>query len=314
MTWYYAENRTQVGPVDDAALDALAREGRIQPDTLVWREGMADWQPYRVARPAQAAALLTPGTPTPVAAGGINLGKPADAAPGYGAAPQAAPYGSPQPSPYAPPPPGPGYGPASADADRRFCSECGQSYAAADLVNIGNAQVCARCKPAVMQRLREGVGVPGQQVFAGFWIRVVAKLIDYVILMVVTIPLTILSVLVALPGVLAGSQGNDTAAAAATLGAVLIQLAISVVSLIFWVLYEAWFTTRKGGTPGKLILSLQVVRPDGARLTFGRAVGRTFAQLINSFTFLIGYVIAAFDAQKRALHDMICDTRVVVRR
>lgn len=44
--WYYGENGGQLGPVDDHALQALVAEGRITAQTLVWREGMANWQPY----------------------------------------------------------------------------------------------------------------------------------------------------------------------------------------------------------------------------------------------------------------------------
>jgi hypothetical protein len=48
MKWYYAEAGQQVGPVDDAQFRQLVIEGKIRAETLVWREGMADWLPYRV--------------------------------------------------------------------------------------------------------------------------------------------------------------------------------------------------------------------------------------------------------------------------
>ena len=44
--WYYGENGGQLGPVDDHALQALIAQGRITSQTLVWREGMTNWQPY----------------------------------------------------------------------------------------------------------------------------------------------------------------------------------------------------------------------------------------------------------------------------
>ncbi|GHB92766.1 DUF975 family protein [Cerasicoccus arenae] len=46
MEWYYALNNQQQGPVSEADLRGMAQAGVIQPDTLVWRQGMADWQPY----------------------------------------------------------------------------------------------------------------------------------------------------------------------------------------------------------------------------------------------------------------------------
>jgi uncharacterized RDD family membrane protein YckC len=54
MGWFYSDQGRQIGPVDDAALDDLARRGVIRNETLVWRDGMPNWQPYglvRVPRP-----------------------------------------------------------------------------------------------------------------------------------------------------------------------------------------------------------------------------------------------------------------------
>ena len=45
MAWFYAEGGQQKGPVDDSVLDDLVRSGVIRPETLIWREGQANWQP-----------------------------------------------------------------------------------------------------------------------------------------------------------------------------------------------------------------------------------------------------------------------------
>src|SRR5262245_43870570 len=76
MNWYYVEQGQQAGPVDDAQLEELRRSGRIQADTLVWRDGMANWAPYseakgepaglRLATPAVAAAPAASGVPEAV--------------------------------------------------------------------------------------------------------------------------------------------------------------------------------------------------------------------------------------------------------
>jgi hypothetical protein len=50
MNWFYAEGNQQNGPVSDSQLDELLRSGKISPATLVWREGMSQWQPLNVAR------------------------------------------------------------------------------------------------------------------------------------------------------------------------------------------------------------------------------------------------------------------------
>lgn len=44
--WFYSLKGRQTGPVDTADLTRLAATGVVQPDTFVWREGMADWEPY----------------------------------------------------------------------------------------------------------------------------------------------------------------------------------------------------------------------------------------------------------------------------
>lgn len=43
--WYWSENGQQQGPCDSKQLKELARAGRIRPDSLVWKSGMAEWTP-----------------------------------------------------------------------------------------------------------------------------------------------------------------------------------------------------------------------------------------------------------------------------
>jgi len=50
MNWFYALDDRQQGPVADSQLDVLLQGGMIKPETLVWREGMANWQPLREVR------------------------------------------------------------------------------------------------------------------------------------------------------------------------------------------------------------------------------------------------------------------------
>jgi hypothetical protein len=53
-SWWYSQDKHKNGPVDEAELVSLAREGKIGRSALVWTSGMADWQP------AAAASLLAP--------------------------------------------------------------------------------------------------------------------------------------------------------------------------------------------------------------------------------------------------------------
>jgi uncharacterized membrane protein len=72
MNWYYAAGGQQQGPVDDAQLDALIQAGTVTQDTLIWREGMAGWQPLRQARPTAGGspALAAPPLAAPPIADG----------------------------------------------------------------------------------------------------------------------------------------------------------------------------------------------------------------------------------------------------
>ena len=60
MNWYYASNGQRQGPITGAELEKLTLSGMIADQTLVWREGMKEWQPYAAVRPAPAL----PTTPT----------------------------------------------------------------------------------------------------------------------------------------------------------------------------------------------------------------------------------------------------------
>jgi uncharacterized RDD family membrane protein YckC len=85
------------------------------------------------------------------------------------------------------------------------------------------------------------------------------------------------------------------------------------ISMLVAASYNIFFVGKFGATPGKMALRLKVVTASGGTVSYARATGRYFAELLSSITLLIGYIMAAFDEQKRALHDRICDTRVIRR-
>ncbi|MFT3990258.1 MAG: DUF4190 domain-containing protein [Luteolibacter sp.] len=58
-SWFYAHNGAQLGPVDDGQFRAMIAQGRILPDTLVWREGMPAWLPLSQAD-LSVDAVFTP--------------------------------------------------------------------------------------------------------------------------------------------------------------------------------------------------------------------------------------------------------------
>jgi hypothetical protein len=70
MSWYYASGGQPQGPVDEAQFEAMVQSGQIKPADLVWREGMANWQPLSTVRPTVAGAADAP----PPVTGGAALG------------------------------------------------------------------------------------------------------------------------------------------------------------------------------------------------------------------------------------------------
>jgi uncharacterized RDD family membrane protein YckC len=178
------------------------------------------------------------------------------------------------------------------------CSECNRDFNDDDLIAFGDSLVCAECKPLFVQRLREGVAVAGERTYGGFWIRFGAKLIDGIILYVVNAVLGFTVMLVV------GSWKNPSTVIAAT-------ILSNVLSLVINLAYVTYFLGKFGATPGKMACGLKVIRPDGEKITYGRACGRFFAEMLSAMTLGIGYIMVAFDEEKRALHDRICDTRVI---
>ena len=66
-----------------------------------------------------------------------------------------------------------------------------------------------------------------------------------------------------------------------------------------------------GATLGKMACKVRVVTADGEKVSYGRATGRYFAKILSYIVCLIGFIMAFFDQERRALHDRICNTRVI---
>ena len=46
MDWYYAVESDHKGPVSEEEFQRLVQQGVVTPQTLVWHQGMASWQPH----------------------------------------------------------------------------------------------------------------------------------------------------------------------------------------------------------------------------------------------------------------------------
>ena len=255
--WYYADaERQRQGPLAAEELVQRFHQGRLRLDTLVWRDGLADWQPLRdfsselSLHQAPAETFYTPVDPVPAPPFPVDPAGSAFSDARLGAD-----------SPYAPPS-------AALTSDEAF-------YAG------------------------------GEVVYAGFWKRVAAYVVDG---LVVGIAGAILGAIIGgVIGALLASGSSDFGA-----GFIVIQLISNLVSIALAAAYYAGFhASTSQATLGKMAVGIKVVRSDGSRISVARGVGRYFATLLSSLILGIGFLMAAFTERKQGLHDMLCDTLVV---
>jgi uncharacterized RDD family membrane protein YckC len=150
--------------------------------------------------------------------------------------------------------------------------------------------------------------------YAGFWKRLVAIIIDGIIIGIVQ-TFIFVPILGALGFGFFNSQPDlsNPEEAAGMLGAMMAAFgAIWILSLVIQVLYYTFMESSKfQASVGKMALGIIVTDMNGAKLDFSKALIRNLCRIISNFTMLIGYIIAGFTEKKQALHDIIAGTLVV---
>ncbi len=143
-------------------------------------------------------------------------------------------------------------------------------------------------------------------VYAGFWLRFAAYLIDTLIVSLVFVPVGFV-----LGMVLAASSDSDgDAATTALIQAV--NMGINLVSIVATWLYSSLLESSSWqGTVGKKLIGLRVTDLDGRRISFGKATGRHFGKILSSLICLVGFIMAAFTEKHQALHDQLAGTLVL---
>lgn len=193
------------------------------------------------------------------------------------------------------------------------CAVSGKTFPKREMIQYEGKWVSAQHRDEFFQRIRQGLDPVEEMRYAGFWIRFVAKIIDWIIVAVVGAPFNMLCayLLLGTANYFTPSAGSGSDA---LMRMALYQVISTAVGFGIGIAFNLFFLGRYQATPGKMALGLKVVRSDGTKIANGRIVGRYFAEIVSSLILLIGYIMAAFDDQKRALHDMICDTRVIKSR
>lgn len=142
------------------------------------------------------------------------------------------------------------------------------------------------------------------QPYGGFWWRVLAYFIDYILLQIA------ISVLAGVLGIGMGAgmmmwqSGQDMIASTALVTSGVFSLVGS------WLYFALMESSAMQATVGKLAVGLVVTDMQGHRISFARATGRYFAKILSGLILMIGFIMVAFSGRKQGLHDLLAGTLV----
>ena len=149
---------------------------------------------------------------------------------------------------------------------------------------------------------QQGAGLPwgaqGSSGYAGFWLRVVAIIIDTIILNIVMFVVGFVLGLV---------LGATHLASQNSLASLLYALSL----VVNWLYFTGLESSASQATLGKQILGLKVTDLNGGRIGFGQATGRYFGKIISALLLGVGLIMAAFTERKQGLHDIMASTLVM---
>ena len=193
--------------------------------------------------------------------------------------------------------------PDAAVLDKKICNGC-------HTPNSPTAQYCYKC--GLLLPEKSGNGYASQVQYAGFWMRLAAYLIDGILL-------SILTGIISIPFLLSWvGQFSDPAFLNSLESSGMFPssfwtfyLVYFLVTYIVQIIYYTVAIGKWGRTVGKAALKIKVVKPDGSRVSYWRALGRSLAYYLNGFTLGLSFLIIAFTNKKRGLHDYVADTVVI---
>ena len=133
-------------------------------------------------------------------------------------------------------------------------------------------------------------------IFAGFWKRAAAFLLDTIILYILMIPIALAL------GVGLGAADVEISETSAKKFA---DISIWANIILAWIYVAAMESSSKQATLGKMALGIKVTDIEGRRIGFFRATFRHFAKYLSALILFIGFIMVAFTEKKQGLHDML---------
>lgn len=187
-----------------------------------------------------------------------------------------------------------------------FCTSCGRPIVGYAVAQPSGAGAIAVTPPTSMAVATSN--------FAGFWLRLVAAILDNIILSVPTVPLVLLVFASMLPE-LAAMRGNPALLVASFLPRIIFMVIILLaLKWLYWSLMES---SSWQATLGKKALGLYVTDMGGNRITFGKASGRFWSGRglslvpLGNLYYLVDCICCGFTEKKQAVHDMIAGCLVM---
>ncbi len=142
-----------------------------------------------------------------------------------------------------------------------------------------------------------GFGTEPGTIYAGFWRRVAAAVIDGIVLGFAGFILGFfLGLLIVLTG--AGQEA--------------LRILSNVLGIaIAWLYHAILESSSAQATLGKLAIGIKVTDLEGKRIGFGRASGRYFGMMVSALILFIGFIMVGFTRKKQGLHDIMAGCLVV---
>ena len=143
------------------------------------------------------------------------------------------------------------------------------------------------------------------QRYAGFELRLVAFLLDLIVLfsfLMLFVAAIVLLLLLSSDGGVEDPPDSALYAAAVILLVYLFPFS----PLYFWAMW-VW----RGQTVGKMAMAIKIVRRDRTRVGPGTAALRLVGYLFSTLLFFGGFLMVPFDRERRGLHDRLADTVVL---
>jgi uncharacterized RDD family membrane protein YckC len=172
----------------------------------------------------------------------------------------------------------------------QFCPGCGLQLA-------GTAPPADQARSIPDPSLQSGS--PSPVLYAGFWRRVLAFLIDRFLLGFVNVSLCIFYFF--LSGMTWNSEDLST-----------LSLASAVFGfLLKWLYFTLLESSVLQATLGKTFIGIRVTDEQGRRISILKANARYWAKILSALTLGVGFLMAGFTRRKQALHDFVAGTLVV---